>query len=539
MLDKWSPLEQGTRMYPESVLAYGANIPLYPGDTGHLTWSANADGYACDPLAKQPLCVTDNNGAQHCYNYDAIKNLPDGCANYSNNSMCVEKKRMCVPGWYDSGTGQCYMQEVTYSCDEGTTTTEVVKKTTNTCGDLPCIGTDCTAGTSETNSDFSKTAAMLNALSFIGADSSCGSNGDVSSCKVFPGKLDNCGWAVGIAGSLAGTNCCEAPGAGPNMMTAAMTAYGVLKHADWQALATKANTVTDGVWTNVTNQVTSTAQTAYQTASSYLTDAYDSLAGNATEAAAEKVATGAAKDTAKMGIIDTAKQKAMGWAYENVPFANTFITNGSSGYALTSAGDYVASALNAVMIAYTAYQIAVMIAQMLTKCDQDELETASKISQKSCFKTGDVYCSKEVNLGVGSVCVKRSQHYCCYSSMLPRIIMQQAVQQLPARDSFDCSGLTVAQLQQLDWSKIDLTEWIAQATQEGIIPDGAEDLTLQALTGNGAVLGNTNRQTTTERLSEQYGSDKLTKASDEIATQVTPNTVDCSYLPRPAICKLQ
>ena len=64
--------------------------------------------------------------------------------------------------------------------------------------------------------------------------------------------------------------------------------------------------------------------------------------------------------------------------------------------------------------------------------------------------------------------------------MLPRIIMQQAVQQLPTRDTFDCSGLTITQLQQLDWSKIDLTEWIAQATQDGIIPDGAEDLTLQA-----------------------------------------------------------
>ena len=542
-IDKWTPIEQGTRMYPDSVLAYGKDHPLYPGDTGYLTWSANADGYACDPLAKQPLCTTDSNGTQHCYNYETIKNLPDGCANYSNNSMCVEKSRTCVPGWYDAGTKQCYMQEVTYSCDEGTTTTEVVKKTTNTCGDLPCIGTDCSAGTPEANTDFSKTAAMLNSLSFIGADSSCGSNGDVSSCRVFPGELKNCGWAVGLAGSLSGTNCCDAPSSGPNMMSAAMTAYSVLKHADWQALATKANTamnsMTDGVWTNVTNEVTSTAESAYSTASSYLTDVYDSFAGNATEAAAEKVATGAAQDTAKMGIIDTAQQKAMGWAYENVPFANTFISSGSDGYALTSAGNYAASALNAVMIAYTAYQIAVMIAQMLTKCDQDEMETASKISQKSCFKTGDVYCSKEVNVGVGNVCVKRSQKYCCYSSMLPRIIMQQAVRQLPARDSFDCSGLTITQLQQLDWSKIDLTEWIAQATQDGIIPDGAEDLTLQALTGNGAVLGDTTRQTTTERLSDQYGSDKLTKASNEIATQITPDAVDCSFLPRPALCKLQ
>ena len=539
----WTPIEQGTRMYPDEVLAYGKDYPLYPGDTGYLTWSANADGYYCDPLANTPLCMTDNNGVKHCYNYETIKNLPDGCADYANNSMCSEKSRVCVPGWYDSGTGQCYMQEVTYSCDEGTTTTEVVKKTTNTCGDLPCIGTDCAAGTSEANSDFSKTAAMLNALSFMGADSSCGTSGDVSDCKIFPGELKNCGWAVGIAGSLSGNNCCEAPGVGPNMMSAAMTAYSVLKRANWDGIIDDANSsmnsMTDGAWTNVTNAVTDTAESAYETASSYLTDAYDTIAGNVTEAATEKAAEGAASDAAKTGLMEQAQQKAMGWAYDNVPFAKSFIEKEAGEYALTTLGENVMTAVNVVMIAYTAYQIAVMIAQLLTACEQEELETASKISQKSCFKTGGVYCSKEIDMGFTSVCVKRSQRYCCYSSMLPRIIMQQAVQQLPARYEFDCSGLTVAQLQQLDWSKIDLTEWIAAATQEGIIPDGAEDLTLEALTGNGAILGDTDRQTTTERLSEQYGNDALTSASDEIATQITPNTVDCSYLPRPAICKLQ
>lgn len=195
-------------MYPESVLAYGTGIPLYPGDTGHLTWIANANSYYCDPLAAQPLCMDDGSGHQTCYNYNQIKNLPDGCSTYANNSMCTLKSNKCVPGWYDSGTGQCYMEEKTYSCDEGTTTTETVKKTTNTCGTLPCIGTDCAAGTSEVNGDFAKTSALLNALSFIGADSSCTGN-DMSTCKIFPGELRNCGWAVGIAGSLAGTNCCE------------------------------------------------------------------------------------------------------------------------------------------------------------------------------------------------------------------------------------------------------------------------------------------------------------------------------------------
>ncbi len=99
----------------------------------------------------------------------------------------------------------------------------------------------------------------------------------------------------------------------------------------------------------------------------------------------------------------------------------------------------VACALGAIMIAYTAYQIAVMVAQMITKCSQDEMTTSSKIAQRSCFKVGGTYCSKDISYGFGSVCVKESQKYCCYSSMLPRIIMQQAIKQLPNSGAFDCS----------------------------------------------------------------------------------------------------
>ncbi len=99
--------------------------------------------------------------------------------------------------------------------------------------------------------------------------------------------------------------------------------------------------------------------------------------------------------------------------------------------------------------------------------------------------------------------------------------------------------MTIALLQTLDWSSIDLTEWIAAATQEGIIPDGAEDLTLEALTGSGSTISSGDRQTTLERLDDQYGTDKLSNAAEAVSTQITPDNVDCSYLPRPAICKLQ
>ncbi len=174
-----------------------------------------------------------------------------------------------------------------------------------------------------------------------------------------------------------------------------------------------------------------------------------------------------------------------------------------------------------------------MIAQMIVACEQEEIETAIKVNEKSCFKVGGTYCLKK-KLGA---CVKRAQKYCCYSSMLPRIVMQQAVKQL---NLADCSGITVAQLQQLDWSKIDLSEWVAEATLGGMIPDGADDLTLEALTGSGHAYANDgDRDNTLEKLEGRFDDDNLVNASESAQDNITLETVDCSYLPRPAICKFQ
>ena len=206
-------------------------------------------------------------------------------------------------------------------------------------------------------------------------------------------------------------------------------------------------------------------------------------------------------------------------------------------YALTGIAESIASCVSVVMIAYTVYKVTMMLAQMLVSCKQEELETASKIHEKACFKIGGTYCIKEINVGIKKVCVKRAQDYCCYSSMLPRVVMQQAVVQLGLSD---CSGITVAQLQQLDWSRIDLTEWIAEATLGGALPDGQDDLTLEALTGNGHVLaGGADRDNTLERLNNRYEGGKLIQASQDTQDNIQLETVDCSYLPRPAICKLQ
>lgn len=543
--DKWVSTSSSNGGFSDTVL--DLIPPLFPGDSARASWSANANGYFCDPLAKNEICV-DKEGKQ-CYSYEDIKALPSGCTQYLENPLCHEKSRECVEGWKDENTGTCYMEEVTYECDEGNTVKEVVTNSKNSCGDLPCIGTDCSVGEPETNTGFANTAGMLNALSFMKADSKCSSD-DPSSCKIFPGEERYCGWAVGAVGALADVNCCEAPDSGPGALSAAMAAFSVLKEMNWQYITSSADTMTGtNAWSTIYNGVDSTAttvgnyaSTAYDAVSSQMVGAYNYLTGevakDVTLASAESVGNEVATEAVKTGIMEQAQQAAMKWAYENLGSVGTSMISEEAGvYALQGAAETIASALSVVMIAYTIYKLTVMIAQMLVACEEPEMITASKIQNKACFKIGSTYCLKKKL----KVCVKKAQNYCCYSSMLPRIIMQQAIQQL-APGSADCSGMTVAQLQSLDWSKIDMTEWIAEATQEGIIPDGAEDLTMEALTGSGNILNNpdeNNRQTTLERLDERFGDDKLLDVSEDAKLYITGDNVDCSYLPRPAICKLR
>lgn len=545
-MDKWQPLDVGTKRLPANILNLGK--PLFPGDKGYLTWRANAEGYFCDPLAQSKLVVGDQS-----YSYEDIKNMPDGCAAEKANPMCIEKSRDCVPGWNDSGTGQCYMEEIVYECDEGKTVSEIVSNTTNTCGELPCIGSDCSAGAPEVNQDFAQAAGLLQAMSFLSADGNC-TAADPSQCKVFPGEQKYCGWAVGVVGSLADTNCCEAPQGGPDMLSAAMSAISIIRSMNWQKIAANAseftgstsfNAIYNGVsefGTTIGNATASAIQAAGEAMTSASNTVMSSL-GQEVAYEGAKMGGGEAARLTMDELIVAAQQKLMGAIYNTLgedlvgDLITEEVTTEGTTYALTPLASNIVMALNVVMIAYTVYKVTMMIAQMLAACKPEEMATASKIHEKACFKVGGEYCLKEINLGVKKVCVKRAQNYCCYSSMLPRIVMQQAVVQLGLAD---CSGITVAQLQKLDWSKINLTEWVAEATLGGALPDGQDDLTLEALTGTGHVLaGGKDRDNTLERLNNRYSDDKLIKASSETQDLLQLESVDCSYLPRPAICKFQ
>jgi hypothetical protein len=67
-------------------------------------------------------------------------------------------------------------------------------------------------------------------------------------------------------------------------------------------------------------------------------------------------------------------------------------------------------------------------------------------------------CSNEIDLGFGSVCIERTKSFCCYDSKLARVIVEQAYTQLNKNWNNGCNGLTIDDLNNLDWSTMDFSE---------------------------------------------------------------------------------
>ncbi len=86
-----------------------------------------------------------------------------------------------------------------------------------------------------------------------------------------------------------------------------------------------------------------------------------------------------------------------------------------------------------------------------------------KRDTRLCVGVGS-YCSTRIP--IIRVCTEITESYCCFNSRLARLINEQGRTQLGkiwgAPQAPDCSGFTPAQLQSLDFSRMDLAEFYAE-----------------------------------------------------------------------------
>lgn len=97
---------------------------------------------------------------------------------------------------------------------------------------------------------------------------------------------------------------------------------------------------------------------------------------------------------------------------------------------------------------------------LAAKCSSNEVELAKKRHSNLCIFVGKSSKKLLANEKV------TTQHYCCFKSILDKVIQIQARKQLPQRSNFgtpnspDCDGFTIEEIRQIDWSKVDFAEFI-------------------------------------------------------------------------------
>ncbi|MDY0227715.1 MAG: conjugal transfer protein TraN [Desulfomicrobium apsheronum] len=149
------------------------------------------------------------------------------------------------------------------------------------------------------------------------------------------------------------------------------------------------------------------------------------------------------------------------------------VAGGATASGAVSAGlqSYAGALINPGTIAVS---VAVMVAMKVLfggGCDQRDVETALLNDSDYCVYLGSV-CEKRWAM-VG--CVQRSRRFCCFNSRMARIIHEQGRPQLKAfgpdggwgdKKNPNCRGFTPEEFQQLDFAKIDLSEYFGDITRD-------------------------------------------------------------------------
>lgn len=424
----------------------------------------------------------------------------DTCQKFEADKTCGFISQNCVSG-AEGASGECYVKEEIWDCGYDVDVPSTGVETKYQCdGPVRCLGTECYNPVDEKSSDFAYAAAALQIAMFAEHDLDCGEDTTETNrdCRIWKGEAMECKKAVG-----GWVDCCEAPD-GVSLMDYVNLTMNTLQLMEKAGVIDNASIV-DGAWTY---------------GSEMIATAWNSVFASATDAAAAELTQEAMKGLSlgaiKQGLMNTAAEwtaNTFGAAAANTIFAAGTLEGGSTGaeYATsnaatgttTTAGNatfapMLGAALSVIMWAYMAYQIANILVQIIWECEEEEFMLGAKKETKVCHYVGS-YCASKTPFG----CIEKREAYCCFNSPLGRIIHEQARPQLAQEwgeaENPQCEGLRVEDLEKLDWSKIDISEWVGLLQVTGHYPT-VEGMNLDNLTGEGSAMNiNGGRADTLER----------------------------------------
>ncbi|RTV04526.1 conjugal transfer mating pair stabilization protein TraN [Pseudomonas aeruginosa] len=460
-------------------------------------------------------CWTDPQGETHCP-VNTGGNL-NSCQMYEDNPQCGFISSECIDG-AEGSSGKCYVFKDTYDCGTDISIPTLEKETTYQCGGpIRCIGDDCLDITKSQSTDFARASALLNAAQFMTQDMSCtGQNDDDNPtgeenvmCSAFAGEAGECKIAVGGV-----SDCCEKPtnisfADYLNLIMAVPKLDGaVMGLSDGSAVKGAYQVLRDPVmsgWTEITQpfasyieNISGAVDSFLQPVQQFAQDTIGALKEQITKLTSE--ALGNASATGAAGVPAGA------------PESMTEQILGQQGAAM----------LSTVMTVYTVYVVSMVMIQMIWKCEEKEFTMNAKRALNSCTYVGS-YCKSKV-LGA---CVEERESYCCFNSPLSRIIQEQVRPQLglnfgDARTP-QCGGIPLDRIADIDWSKVNLDEWLGILQQNGKFPDPTS-LNLDTLTGAGSDFNiDGTRQDASKRVMERLEGINVDRIRNDKAREIFPD----------------
>ncbi len=161
------------------------------------------------------------------------------------------------------------------------------------------------------------------------------------------------------------------------------------------------------------------------------------------------------------------------FSFYGMTFSTGVVSSGLLGgpvYSLGSLGSF-----NLYFDPYSlAAAVALQLLADLLSCEQSEQLLAMHRDANLCVHIGS-FCSSRVPI-LGT-CIEETESYCCFNSRLARIINEQGRGQVGkgwgSAEGPDCSGFTPEEFQRLDFSRIDMSEFVQEITASVRVPSAS------------------------------------------------------------------
>lgn len=516
----------------EKVLPYQWG-KLHPDDTEpSVALKGAAINMRCDLGA--PTSILTPQGVK---SLEDIRNQPNECTRLDDRTDCSWVSRECDEG-YTLPDGSCILERSTYECVDDSYAWESVPLD-STCDFLTCSDGDpnCNVRSDqEVNTDFKDVVVQTAVITEMKHNVNCTDPKDPNTCTVFDGEVRQCSYD-----QFGMINCCdEFTGKTLDLFKLAMNMMTVASFADEQLeisegmsemafgtgngdgwipddLIDLGNDFTEGAnnlfsWGE---DIDTGSMNAWQGANGGNVNRYstpnETSAGTSAESPvdANGASTGdlfkdwfvdAVKGKVKDQLVKLAMEKIVELMSDELKKA---IINAVSGQAVqqaaSQAGQQAVNAaaqeamtqamanlmyyLNLIMVAYAVIQIAIMLYKMFNGCDEEEQDMSQNLKAKQCFYAYTKKCKKVLGICQS----KHRERYCCFTTVLSRIIIQQAITQSQIfggatytakqwRDDQGCRGLTIPEVGRTNFDQIDFSEWYNLMIQSGSLPDANSTL---------------------------------------------------------------